>query len=82
MRIIVGRLIVGCVLACCLSLLTLQTFAIEGLQVSVQSSNAVLSWPSLTNETYIAQYRSNLMATAWLTLTDDYPASLTSNLTF
>jgi len=40
---IIRRLIVGCVFACCLSLFTNHTFAIEGLQLSVQSSNVVLS---------------------------------------
>ena len=40
---IIVKLAVGCVLACCLSRFTLQTFAIEGLKVSVQSTNAVLS---------------------------------------
>ena len=45
----IGRLIVGCAFACCLSLFTLQAFTIEGLKISVQSSNAVLSWPSASN---------------------------------
>ncbi len=83
MRKNIGRLIVGCVLACCLSLSTVQSFAIESLKVSVQSTNAVLSWPSLTNETYIVQYRSNLNAAySWLTLTDFYAATISSNVTF
>jgi hypothetical protein len=29
----IGRLIVGCAFACCLSLFTLQAFAIEGLKM-------------------------------------------------
>jgi hypothetical protein len=59
------------------------TFAIEGLQVSVQSSNAILSWPSMTNETYIAQYRQTLVATdSWVTLTNYLPAANATNLTF
>jgi hypothetical protein len=58
------------------------TFAIEGIQDSVQSSNAVLSWPSATNETYIVQYMGTLQATdAWLTLTDGFPAALNTNIT-
>ena len=68
---IVGRLVVGCALACCLFLFTLQTLAIEGLKIAVQSTNAVLSWPSMNIETYMVQYRSNLNASSsWLTLAD------------
>lgn len=55
--------------------------AIENLQVGIQSSNVVLSWPSTNIETYIVQYRSNLdTGSPWLTLTDNFPASDT-NLT-
>ena len=80
---IIGRLIVGCVFACCLSRFTLQTFAIEGIQVSVQSTNAVLSWPSDPSETYIVQYRNTLNATdSWATLTDYLPADSSTNITF
>jgi hypothetical protein len=58
-----------------------QTFAIEGLQVSVQSSNAIVSWPSTNTETFIVQYRSNLTASSsWQTLTNYFPAS-ESNMT-
>lgn len=57
-------------------------FAIEGIQLSVQSSNVLLSWPSATNETYIVQHMGTLQATdLWLTLTDGFPAALNSNLT-
>jgi len=79
---IIGRLIVGCVFACCLSRFTSQTFAIEGLHVSVQSTNAVLSWPSATNETYIAQYRQTLNPTdSWVTLTNYLPAATNAAMT-
>ncbi len=81
---IVGRLIVGCVLACCLSRFTSQTFAIEGLHVSIQSSNAVLSWPSVGDgsETYIVQYRNTLTSTdSWATLTDNLSADSGTNIT-
>ena len=58
------------------------SFAIEGLHVSVQSTNAVLIWPSLTNETYIVQYESNLNAgLSWTTLTNYLAASSVSNIT-
>ncbi len=72
--VLIGVLIL---IACSLS-----SFAIEGIQVSVQSSNVVLSWPSLTNETYIAQYRHTLSSTdVWVTLTNYYPATLGTNIT-
>jgi hypothetical protein len=49
------------------------SFAIEGLKISVQSSNVVLSWPSTNGETYIVQYRPTLNTTSsWTTLTDFY----------
>ena len=72
----------GCAFACCLSRFTLQAFAIEGLQISVQSTNAVLSWPSTNIETYMVQYRSNLNASSsWLTLADNFSAASNTNLT-
>jgi hypothetical protein len=80
---IIGKLAVGCVLACCLSQFTSQTFAIEGLKVSVQSTNAVLFWPSDPSETYIVQYRPTLTAdSSWTTLTNYYPAAMDANVTF
>jgi hypothetical protein len=80
---IIGRLIVGCAFTCCLSLFTpQQAFAIEGLQISVQSTNTVLSWPSDPSETYIVQYRNMLNATdSWATLADFYPAFAGTNQT-
>jgi hypothetical protein len=78
----IGKLVVGGSLACCLSLFTSHTLAIEGLHISVQSSNVVLSWPSTNTETYIVQYRSNLVAGSWLTLTDYFPAAANTNVTF
>lgn len=56
--------------------------AIEGIHLSVQSSNVVLSWPSATNETYIVQSIQALGTTdTWSTLTDSFPADLSSNTT-
>ena len=79
---LIGRLIVGCVFACCLSRFTLQSFAIEGLKISVHFTNAVLSWPSTNTETYIIQYRNTLSATdSWATLADYYPADSNTNIT-
>lgn len=77
----IERLMVGCAFVGSLSLATTQSFAIEGLRVSVQSSNAFLSWPSDPSETYIIQYRSNLNAeSAWITLTNFLPADADTNL--
>lgn len=58
------------------------SFAIEGLKVSVQSTNVLLSWPSATNETYIAQYRQTLNATdSWATLTNYLSAATNATTT-
>jgi len=62
---------------------TTQTFAIEGLHISLQCSNVVLSWPSIESESYIVQYRPTLdPGTPWQTLTSSYPADVGTNLTF
>ena len=37
-----------------------ELFAIEQLRIALQDTNVVLSWPSLTNETYIIQHRATL----------------------
>jgi hypothetical protein len=59
------------------------TPAIEGLRLSVQCSNVVLSWPSQEGETYIVQYRSDLTSTnSWATLTNYLPANIGTNLSF
>jgi hypothetical protein len=76
----IRRAIVGAVVLLFTS--AVHSFAIEGIQVSVQSSNVLLSWPSATNETYIVQYLPALLSTnSWLTLTDGFPATLNTNLT-
>jgi hypothetical protein len=62
---------------------TVQTHAIEGLNLSLQRSNVVLSWPSQEWENYIVQYRPTLdPSTPWQTLTSSLPADLGTNLTF
>lgn len=59
-----------------------QTFAIEGLKLSLQCSNVVLSWPSMEGETYIVQYRPTLRANdPWRTLTSSLPAGTGTNIT-
>ncbi|MGI8965809.1 MAG: hypothetical protein ACR2H1_06935, partial [Limisphaerales bacterium] len=57
-------------------------FAIEGLKISLQSSNVVLSWPSMTNETFIVQFRSAFGTnTPWQMLTNNLPADPNTNVT-
>lgn len=56
--------------------------AIEDLRLQVQGTNAVLSWPSTQNETFIVRYRARLEeAHPWTILTNDYPAALGTNRT-
>jgi len=56
--------------------------AIEGLQLSLQCSNVVLSWPSIAGQNYIVQYRPTLdPSTPWQTLTNSYPGDWTTNVT-
>ena len=43
----------GIIVALILLASSIPAFAIDGLQISVPSTNAVLSWPSLTNEIYV-----------------------------
>lgn len=77
-----GRLAASCLCGCCLSVFTFQSYAIEGLAISVPSTNVVLSWPSDTSETYLIQYRHALDATdSWTTLADNYPPDSTTNVT-
>jgi hypothetical protein len=82
MKIIKQAIIIGAVALSFAS--AIHTYAIEGLKISIQSTNAVLSWPSTNDgsETYIVQYRSNLNASAsWLTLTDNLSAASSTNIT-
>lgn len=56
--------------------------AIENLRISVQASNVVLSWPSLTNENFIVEYRELLTTnTPWTSLASNYPAKAGTNWT-
>ena len=65
-----------------LGLTTLQTFAIEGLQISVQCSNVCLTWPSIEGKNYIVQYRQTLNPSdTWQTLTSAWPAVAGTNFT-
>lgn len=77
-----GKLAAGCAFACCLTSLTPHVNAIEGLQISVQGSNVVLSWPSTNTETYLVQYRPTLTPdSSWFTLTDQLAAAENTNIT-
>ena len=59
-----------------------QTFAIQGLQISVQCPNILLSWPSTEGDAYIIRYRPSLDAsTPWTNLADAYPADSGTNIT-
>ncbi|HWD92489.1 MAG TPA: hypothetical protein VG938_09070 [Verrucomicrobiae bacterium] len=63
-------------------LLTTHAFAIEGLTVSVQCTNVILSWPCLDDgsEQFIIQYRPTLQATdSWQTLETSLPAVYGTN---
>ncbi|MGC8989206.1 MAG: hypothetical protein ACP5MD_03705 [Verrucomicrobiia bacterium] len=56
--------------------------AIEDLRLQVQGTNALLSWPSTQNETFIVRYRSRLDAAhPWTILTNEYLAALGTNRT-
>jgi hypothetical protein len=83
MKVIQQKILVAT--SCLLFMFAMPTFAIEGLQLSVQSSNVFLSWPSVDDgsETYLVQYRQTLRATdSWQTLTDYFPAAPDTNITF
>lgn len=63
-------------------ILASEACAVEGLTISVRSSNVVLGWPSAPNETYIVQYRPSLDPSApWVTLTNSLPADGSTNWT-
>ena len=69
-------------MAVLVGLTALQTFAIEGLQLSVQCSNVCLAWPSVETETYIVQYRQSLTdSNGWQTLTASLAAEIGTNRT-
>jgi hypothetical protein len=77
---IINRVVLGIVVLFFAS--AIPAIAIEGLQISVQCSNVVLSWPSVEGETYIVQYRQSLNPTdSWATVTDYLPAATGANMT-
>lgn len=59
-----------------------QCLAIEGLRITVQGTNAVLSWPSVAGETFIFQRRPDWgTSTPWVTLAATLPAASGTNRT-
>jgi hypothetical protein len=64
-----------------LAWLATTALGIQGLKVSIQNgTNLMLSWPSVTNATYIIQYTPTLNVTnGWQTLTNFYPAFPNTN---
>ena len=59
-----------------------QSVAIERLQISIQCTNVVLSWPSAAGETFIVQYRPTFdPSNSWQTLTSSLPAETGTNWT-
>jgi hypothetical protein len=61
---------------------TIQSYAIEGLQLKLQSSNVVLSWPSVAGELYIVSYLPAFGTNnSWVELTNQYPATDGTNIT-
>lgn len=72
----------GILIATTLFASVIQTRAIEGLKVSIQGSNAMVSWPSQTGATYIVQYRPTLNTNdVWTTLTNNLPGTPGTNWT-
>jgi hypothetical protein len=51
----------------------MQTQAIDGLGIAIQSTNVVVSWPSSGFETFLIQSRPTLdPSTPWATVTNNY----------
>jgi hypothetical protein len=58
------------------------SFAVDGLQVSVQDADATLTWPSKEGETFVVQYRHTLdPSDSWQTLAPAWPAAAGTNVT-
>lgn len=81
----ITRNIFGILTALAVFLIAKSGFAIEGLKVSVQCTNVILSWPCLDDgsEQFIVQYRPTLNATdSWQTLETSLPAVWGTNMMF
>jgi|SRR5579883_395027 len=56
--------------------------AVEGLQVSVQGTNVVLTWPSVDGDTYVIERSAGLTTnTNWICLSNTFPAASGTNIT-
>jgi hypothetical protein len=56
--------------------------AVEGLRVSLQDTNAILSWTSADSDFYLVQYSTNLNSNPpWQTLTNWMPGAEGTNTT-
>jgi hypothetical protein len=61
-----------------------QLFATEGLKLSLQCSNVILTWPSVnaSGDTYLVRRRPDLSTNStWTVLTNSFPAASGTNLT-
>ncbi len=61
-----------------------QSFAIQGLELSVQCTNVVLTWPSMdgSGDSYIIRRRLDLSTNStWTVVTNYYPAATGTNIT-
>ncbi len=57
--------------------------AVEGLRVSLQNNNAILSWTSTDSDFYLVQYSTNLNSNPpWQTLTNWMPGAEGTNTTY
>jgi len=60
----------------------IRSFAVDGLQLSVQSTNVSLAWPSTEGEIFVVQYRHTLSDTdQWQALAPSLPAATGTNFT-
>ena len=76
---ITGITAVGALLLCS----NLPSFAVEGLSIRANTTNIVLSWPSVQWATYIVQYRTTVdSSTTWETLTDCFRADSSGTTSF
>jgi len=67
---------------CLLASTAVHLHAIPGLQLAVQGTNVLLSWPSIEGQTFVVQYRQTLgPSTPWATLTNGFPAATETNYT-
>lgn len=65
-----------------LAICVLPAYAMDDLRITVQGTNAILSWPSAGYEAFVVRYRPDLQpGSSWVTLTNNYPATSGTNRT-